>query len=140
MFKKILLPVDHSGRHAPALEAVMCFEREGDDVEAIVLHVIEEIAGASRDEEGSFYERLEQVAHERMSPIVEALRARGVAARAEVRYGERARGIVEFAAGEGVDLIIVSSHRVEPDAMGPGWNTVSYAVAVFAQCPVLLVK
>jgi hypothetical protein len=39
-----------------------------------------------------------------------------------------------------VDLIVLTSHPLEPDRPGGGWGTISYQVAVFADCPVLLVK
>ena len=55
-------------------------------------------------------------------------------------YGRRAEDIVNFAAANGVDLIVLASHRVNPSRVNRDWGTISYKVGILAQCPVLLVK
>ena len=60
--------------------------------------------------------------------------------RRRVVYGHRARAIVDFAGQQGCDLIVLSSHRVDPERRGEDWATLSHKVAILSPCPVLLVK
>ena len=55
-------------------------------------------------------------------------------------YGHRAPGIVDAAIANRSDLIIMASHRIDPDRPGHDWATISYGVAVLAPCHVLLLK
>jgi nucleotide-binding universal stress UspA family protein len=55
-------------------------------------------------------------------------------------YGRRAGEIVQYAAANEVDLIVLASHRVNPSRIARDWGTISYKVGILAQCPVLLVK
>jgi nucleotide-binding universal stress UspA family protein len=56
-----------------------------------------------------------------------------------VVYGKRAKEIVDFAVQHRSDLVIMASHRIDPDRPGHGWS-ISYTVAIMSPCPVLLVK
>ena len=58
----------------------------------------------------------------------------------EVIFGDRAHEIVRYAMERGVDLIVLSSHRIDLGNPSAGWGTVSYKVGILSQCPVLLVK
>jgi universal stress protein A len=60
--------------------------------------------------------------------------------REEIIYGSRAPEIVRYAMETGVDLIVLTSHRIDPEDPAVGWGTVSYKVGILSQCPVLLVK
>ena len=55
-------------------------------------------------------------------------------------YGNRAQEIVRYAMEAGVDLIVLTSHRIDLQDSSAGWGTVSYKVGILSQCPVLLVK
>ena len=68
------------------------------------------------------------------------LQEAGLSFARRVSYGRRAEEIVDFAAEEDSDLIILSSHRIDLENPGSSWTTLSYKVAILAQCPVLLVK
>ena len=57
-----------------------------------------------------------------------------------IAYGKRTEEIVRCAGETGVDLIIMSSRKLDPDAPMQPWPTISHKVAVFAPCPVLLVR
>ena len=57
-----------------------------------------------------------------------------------VVYGHRSKEIVNYAINNRIDLIIMASHRIDPDRPGHDWSSISYAVAILAPCPVLLVK
>jgi nucleotide-binding universal stress UspA family protein len=55
-------------------------------------------------------------------------------------FGSRAHEIVRYATEVGVDLIVLTSHRIDLHHPSAGWGTVSYKVGILSQCPVLLVK
>jgi hypothetical protein len=52
-------------------------------------------------------------------------------------YGKRGEEIIRAAVQEEVDLIILSSHKVDA---AQSWGTLSYKIAVLSPYPVLLVK
>ena len=55
-------------------------------------------------------------------------------------FGDRAEEIVRHVGKAGTDLVVLGSHRIDPDWPGAGWGTLSYKVGILAPCPVLLVK
>jgi nucleotide-binding universal stress UspA family protein len=138
MFRNILVPVDLTDRHGPAVAIAGELAVGGGAV--TLLHVIELIHGVRRDDEPAFYDRLEQAARSHLERLAAGLRARSDKVAAEVIYGERGPAVVHYAADKGVDLIVVTSHPVDFGAPGGGWNTLSYFIGVAARCPVLLVK
>jgi universal stress protein A len=139
MFRHILLPVDLSDRNLRAMEAAVELAA-GSGARLTLVHVIETIEDAGVEEFESFYRRLEEKAEARLSPWAEQIAARGVEVRQRVLYGRRAEQIVRCAQAEEADLVVLSSHPVELERLGGGWGTISYQVAVFADCAVLLVK
>ncbi len=139
MFKKILVPVDLTERNWRAIEQACELTAPGTG-QLLLVHVIETIEDSPLEEFEAFYRRLEDKAQARLADWVHKIGARGHHAERLVVYGRRSEQIVRVAEAEGADLIIVSSHRVEPDRPGGGWGTISYQVAVFAACPVLLIK
>lgn len=139
MFKKILIPVDLSDKHQEALEiAASLAGPHGGEV--TLLHVIEVIKGVTMDEERTFYDRIEQSAHNQLQKLGETFGHRQVAWKGEVRYGNRAQSIIRHAVESGTDLILLTSHPIDPDNVGAGWGTLSYMVGIMSQCSVMLVK
>jgi universal stress protein A len=55
-------------------------------------------------------------------------------------YGKRAGEIVKFAQLNMVDLIVMSSHRLDLSDKEPNFGTISYKVGLMSSCPILLVK
>ena len=51
-----------------------------------------------------------------------------------------AREIVKQAVANRVDLIVLTSHKIDLAHPAEGWGTTSYKVGILCQCPVLLVK
>jgi nucleotide-binding universal stress UspA family protein len=139
VFRKILMPVDLTDRHQQALEiaARLASESAG---EVTLLHVIEVISGIWPQEERAFYSRIEQAARDHLAKLGRDLEERHVPRREEVIFGNRAPEIVRYATEMGVDLIVLSSHRIDLQNPSAGWGTVSYKVGILSQCPVLLVK
>lgn len=138
MFQELLVPVDLTDKNRRAIEVArdLALELGG---RVTLLHVIETL-DLPFEELEDFYRRLERNAEERMGRLAEPLQAAGVSFRQRVTYGRRAEEVVEWAREGGAELIILGSHRVDLEAPGAGWATLSYKVAILAQCPVLLVK
>lgn len=138
MFRRILVPVGLAQKDASAVAVARDLASESRGAIAL-LHVIEPV-DLPFDEMKEFYARLEEkslhVLEERVAPLREA----GIEHTAHVEYGDRAATIVAHAEKNGSDLIVMTSHRVDPANPGLGWTTLSYKVAILAQCPVLLVK
>jgi nucleotide-binding universal stress UspA family protein len=139
MFQKILVPVDLTDVHQPALDIATRLAKESDG-EVTLLHVIEVIAEVWAVEERDFYNRLEQRARDHLARLGHSFEAHGIPRREEVVFGHRAPEIVRYAGEIGVDLIVLKSHRIDLEHPAAGWGTVSYKVGILAQCPVLLVK
>jgi nucleotide-binding universal stress UspA family protein len=143
MFRKILVPVDFTDKNEPALAAALQTashaeaEQRG---EVELLHVIETIEHIGFDEMADFYRGLETRASAKLFALEERFRDAGVAVRHEILYGKRAEVIVRHAEDLGIDLIVLSSHKVDRDHPALGMGTISYRIAIVARCPVLLVK
>ena len=139
MFKNILLPVDLTDKHGPALDAAARLaEQAGGAV--TLLHVVELIPGLPMEEEATFYGRLERVARGHLQPFLRRLEERYIACRLEVRFGKRAAETVRYAAETAADLLVVTAPPVDPANPAAGLQSMSYAVGMFARCPVLVVK
>lgn len=139
MFRRILVPVDFSERSDRAIDGII--ELVGGSGACVRLfHVIEAISGIRVEDEEAFFSRLEARARQILDQHGRRLSAAGVEWDSEVVYGSRVRGIVEKAEQMSADLILLASHRLEPERPGGGWGTLSYQVAILAPCSVLLVK
>lgn len=138
MFKHILVPVDFTEKNVAAVEMAVEHARRF-AAQLTLLHVIEELDLLPAQESTSFYRRLEGQAKTRMHEFAERIPHEGIEMRQRIVYGQRARMIVQTAEETQSDLIILSSHRIDPEN-GQGWGTISYRVALLSSCPVLLVK
>lgn len=138
-FRNLLVPVDFSESNQNAIEAAVRLAKK-DDGTLTLLHVIETLAAFTFEEERDFYERLERRARSSMEELAEPIDLPPDRVGLEIVYGRRAVEVVSYAEREGTDLIVLSSHRVDPENPADNWATLSYSIAVLAQCPVLLVK
>jgi nucleotide-binding universal stress UspA family protein len=139
VFTKILVPVDLSDKHQQALDIAARLARESGG-EVTLVHVVETIGDLWDAEERDFYDRIEGVARDHLAKLGRSLEACHVPRREEVLFGDRAREIVRYAMERGIDLIVLSSHRIDLRDPSAGWGTLSYKLGILAQCPVLLVK
>ena len=139
MFKRILVPLDLSGRHTRTLDTAYEMARLH-HARVTLLHVIQQIPDVSASELRAFYRRLERASARRLGRIADRLTSRGLPVGVTVCVGDPAREIVRTAASKKIDLIVMGSHKVAPGASATGWGTTSYKVGIFCQCPVLLVK
>ena len=137
MFKKILLPMDLTAKHGPALHAAaeLCRQSAG---EVILFHAIETIPGLPLEEEKSFYGRLESSANEHLARLLAecaaskcpvAMKCAGASAEETLRSRE-----------QGCDLIILTAPQFREDKPAVGLGSLGWKIGVMASCPVLLVK
>ncbi len=138
MFDKILIPTDLSQKNVQALKVALKMAGEvGSKV--TLLHVIETI----EDDEGefnSFYDKLRKRAEKNMNEIAAKYSSEKVPVHQEIVYGKRVREIIRYAHDNDVDLIIISSHRIDNlDDVG-SWATISYQVGILSHCPVMMIK
>jgi nucleotide-binding universal stress UspA family protein len=139
MFKRILVPIDLTKKSLPAVD--LAFELASKFRAQVILHhVIETIEHVAFDEMKDFYRRLETSARKGLQEFSERFEVAGLDVDHLVTYGHRTQGIVDTAVARQADLIIMASHRIDPDRPGHDWSTISYGVAILAPCNVLLVK
>ena len=139
MFNKILVPVDFSEQNKLALQMALDLgEMSGGTIH--LLHVIKLIEGDTYDEFADFYRKLEKQAQKRMQTLLTSVPANTVPVKSHIVVGNRVQDILFFAEENGVDLILMNSHKIDPDNPDAGWGTISQKVGLLSQCPILLVK
>jgi universal stress protein A len=139
MFEKILVPIDFSEKSRSALNIAAKMAACNSAV-IYLFHVIETIADTSFEEFSEFYLRLERRAQSRMKEWMQLDIETSVAVEPKIVFGNRWREILNFSETHGIDLIVMHSHTVTPQDPAGGWGTISYKVALLANCPVMLVK
>jgi nucleotide-binding universal stress UspA family protein len=140
MFRKILVPVDFTDKNEAALASAVQIAAAQAESEITLLHVIETIEHIDFNEMSDFYGRLETQVAAKLFALEERLQERGAKVRHEILFGKRAETIVRYAEEKGIDLMVLSSHKVDRDHPALGLGTLSYGIAIVARCPVLLVK
>ncbi len=139
MFKHILVPTDLTERSLHALEIAIKLAC-GESARVTLLHVIEVIQDTESDDFKEFYEKLGRRAGRRMEEMAGRYPQSASTIAMQITYGRRVREIINFATDQAIDLIILSSHRVDIDNTLQGWGTISYKVGILSHCPVMLVK
>ena len=139
MFTNILVPVDFSEDNKKAVDIAFSMARQ-DNGTLTLLHVIETIDDADFMEIKDFYGQLEKRATAAMDKLMTSLQGDAVTIKQKILFGNRAAQILQFALERKVDLIVLSSHRIDPAEPARGWGTISHKVGILSQCPVMLVK
>lgn len=138
-FNNILVPVDLGERTLHAVD--VAFElAEANKARVTLLHVIESIGALDDGELETFYRQLTNRAEESLDRLVQRFVDAGLSAEYRIRRGRRLDEILEFAEDRKIDLIVLSSHRVDPEQPVKSFGTLSYQISVLCSCPVLLVK
>jgi nucleotide-binding universal stress UspA family protein len=144
MFRNILVPVDFTLKNEAALNTAIDLARAAsggtDPARVTLLHVIETIEHVEFEEMESFYRGLETRATAKLFGMEERFKTAGIPVYHEILYGKRAEAIVNHAEERGMDLIVLSSHKVDRDHPALSVGAISYRIAIVARCPVLLVK
>ncbi|HZI50283.1 MAG TPA: universal stress protein [Terriglobia bacterium] len=139
MFRRILVPVDLTQKAMAATDVAFDLARPA-KAEVTLLHVIETVEHLTFDDMKDLYKRLEASARKGLRELSERFEAEGIKVDRLVTYGHRTQAIVETAIANQADLIVLASHRIDPDRPGQGWSSISYGVAIMAPCHVLLIK
>ncbi len=139
MFTNILVPVDFSEGNRRAVDMAAALACQDNPV-ITLLHVIETIDDGDFVELKDFYARLEKRATAAMDELTASLAGSGRRVKQKIVYGNRAAQILQFAQDHKVDLIVLSSHKVNPAEPAKGWGSISHKVGILSQCPILLVK
>lgn len=141
MFNHVLVPIDRKRDPGRALEVALRLAAGG---RVTLLHVVELIADTDREELWEFYDALEARSKADLYAVAKELEgaqtAASVTVDTRVVFGKRVQEIVRFAEREGVGLIVLPSHPIDPADPTKNWGTISYRVAIVAACPVMLVK
>ncbi|OPY15049.1 MAG: Universal stress protein family protein [Syntrophus sp. PtaB.Bin001] len=139
MFQHILVPVDFSPKNKKALEITLQIAGSG-KYRISLLHVVEIIEDTTYEEFGDFYSSLEKKAEKKMAGLAAFCRNHGVEVTDKIVFGNRVQEIMKYAADAQVDLIVMSSHKLQLEEPSRDWGTISYKIGILSQCPVLLVK
>jgi nucleotide-binding universal stress UspA family protein len=139
MFRHILVPTDLTDRSLVALEIAVKMA-VSEEARITLLHVVEIIEDSESEELEGFYEKLERRASRRMEQMIGLYEDKTVIIGKQITFGKRVGAIIKYARDEDIDLIVLSSHKIEPEDVTQGWGTISYRVGILSHCPVMLVK
>ena len=104
-----------------------------------LLHVIESLDVNEDDEVQAFYGKMEKRSREQLDRLCQAF-GDEIEVTTETSINNRARGIVQYAVDQQVDLIVMSSHQIDPAADRDRWATISYQVSLVCPCSIMLIK
>jgi nucleotide-binding universal stress UspA family protein len=138
-FQRILLPVDFTPKNESAIDVAKELAHQYDSTISLI-HVIETINLPEDDELREFYAGLERRIRLQLAALAGQFEDAKAMVDQEVRFGHRAEEIVAFTNEQAIDLIVMSSHPVDPSSPVRSWNTLSYQVSLLCRCPILLVK
>ncbi len=108
-----------------------------------LLHIVQTIeAGPDGPDEETrqFYAQVCQRAESDLEQLARRFEEALIECEFKVHVGDRLQEILSFAANHNVDLIVMCSHRIDPEHIAETWGTLSYKVSVLCECPVLLLK
>ena len=139
MFKHILVPSDLTERNRKAMDIAVKMALVN-EASITLLHVVETMEEADSDDFKKFYKQLGSRADKVIDKLIAQYGPKSVSIEKQILYGKRVYEIINFAAEHQVDLIIMSSHKLDPENAAEGWGTISFKVGVLSHCPVMLVK
>src|SRR5215471_1015505 len=113
-FRRILVPVDLTEKSLAAVDSVGDLVA-GTGATVILLHVIETVEHVQFDELKGFYERLESSARKHLQAMAKSLQPRKINVEEVIIYGHRTKEIVNCASAKNADLIVMASHRIDPE-------------------------
>ncbi|MDA8124312.1 MAG: universal stress protein [Deltaproteobacteria bacterium] len=139
MFRNILIPTDFSKNYIRPLEiALNLAEKYKSAIH--LLHVVEVIADTEFADYEGFYSKLENRAKKKMSALIASYSGKEVPIIPAIVYGNRVQEILKFIKENRIDLVIMNSHKLDRRDPIQSWGTISYKVALFSDCPIMLAK
>lgn len=137
-FQHLLVPLDFTEKNNSALE--VAFEiAVHNRARVTLLHVVEPIPAVDA-ELRKFVDQLAVRAESELEERAQRFSQARIAVETKVHVGPRLREIVQASLDRAADLIVMSSHAIDPSRPVQSWNTLSYQVSVLCSCPILLVK
>lgn len=134
----ILVPVDFTDKNRTAIEiAQQLAAQSGGRI--TLLHVIEFIDFPDDDEIASFYEKLQKRSEQELDKLLSLFGQTDIDVTVDTVINRRSKGIVLYAMENDVDLIVMTSHPIDP-SHHQGWATISYQVSAMCPCSVMLIK
>jgi universal stress protein A len=141
-FHHILVPLETAVSSHSAVD--VAFELAVQNKAAVsLLHIVQAIdAGTDGPDEETrqFYSQVCQRAASDLEPLARRFEEVSLQCEFKVHVGDRLQEILSFASHHRVDLIVMCSHRIDPEHIAETWGTLSYKVSVLCECPVLLLK
>ncbi len=138
-FRNILVPVDLSERSESAIETALGFAAAGDGVVRL-LHVVQTMPELESPEDVDFCRELYDKSIARLVEWQKQYERLQGELQCEVIYGDRSAEIMMYAEEKECDLVVMTTHQLDPDEIGKGLGTISHRVALFCRCPVLLLR
>jgi nucleotide-binding universal stress UspA family protein len=139
VFNHILVPVDFTKKNRAAIAAAGQLARQS-DARISLLHVIEFIDFPDDDEISVFYDKLQKRSEAELDKLLTMFTDDEFDVTVDTVINHRSKGIVLYAADNDVDLIVMSSHPIDPAKRGDGWGTISYQVSALCHCSIMLIK
>lgn len=141
-FRHILVPLETAIRSHSALD--VAFEMAVQNKASVsLLHIVQTIEAQSEgpdEETRQFYSQVCQRAESDLEQLARRFEEASLDCEFKVHVGDRLQEILSFAVNHKVDLIVMCSHRIDPEHIAETWGTLSYKVSVLCECPVLLLK
>lgn len=141
-FHHILVPLETAVSSYSAVD--VAFELAVQNKASVsLLHIVQAIdAGTDGPDEETrqFYSQVCQLAESNLEQLARRFEEASINCEFKVHVGDRLQGILSFASHHKVDLIVMCSHRIDPQHIAETWGTLSYKVSVLCECPVLLLK
>ncbi len=138
-FDHILVPVDFTKKNERAIEIAKRLATEH-SARVSLLHVIESLDFPEDEEVQQFLNKMEARSNQQLAQLKDRFGGNDLEVSSETVIHNRAGGIVLYALENGVDLIVMSSHKIEPGATRDDWATISYQVSLACPCSIMLVK
>ena len=138
MYKNILVPVDLTDKNAAAVEEAIRLAA-GKGTTITLLHVIETL-DLPFEEIEDFYKQLATKARRKLRQLGKRASGRGPELRYETTYGRRVRAILDHVIDHNIDLVVITSHQIEPGDPPTSWMTISHQVTLFANCSVMVLR
>ena len=141
-FTHLLIPIDAVVKNSAVVD--ISFELAvANNARVSLLHVIQKIESGDDlpdSESERFYESVRQRVEGDLDHLSQRFLEAKLNVEAKVRIGDVLHEIDDFTRSRQVDLIVMRSHRVDPQKLAATWGTLSYKVSVICPCPILLVK
>ncbi|MGI9456079.1 MAG: universal stress protein [Aeoliella sp.] len=134
-----MVPLDFTAKNHTAIQVAMELAQR-DRAEVTLVHVVESIEHAEGDEFATFYALLQSKAKRLMKDFVRPLSQAGIAVTENLAIGKPAQEILKQVEANHVDLLVLSSHKVDRSESPRNWGTMSYQLSVLCPCEALLVK